>query len=141
MNIQKLKPFHLAFPVRNLQETEIWYTNILGCTTQKSDTWINFNFFGHQMVLHFSSDIDCIQTNEVDNDEVSTRYFALILSPIEWNSLAINLKSKKINFGIQPHTRFKDNVGEQYTTFIEEDSNGNFLEFKALNSDCDIFLK
>ena len=62
-----IRPFHLAFPVRDLKETEIWYTTILGCTTgRKSDKWIDFNFFGHQVVAHLVDNIENIRGHERD---------------------------------------------------------------------------
>jgi len=136
-----VRPFHLAFPVKNLKETEVWYTTIIGCTTgRKSDQWIDFNFFGHQIVAHLSPNIDSLQTNEVDNNNIPTRHFGIILKPSEWKNLANNLEAKKINFRIKPHIRFKNKPGEQYTMFIEDPS-GNYLEFKAFNDDNDIFVK
>jgi len=141
MDKQKLRPFHLAFPIKNLKETELWYTNILGCTVgRKSDQWIDFNFFGHQVVGHLVSNIEENQTNEVDSDDVPSRHFGIILTPKEWKRLTTRLDHKNINFKIKPHTRFKNKVGEQHTMFIEDPS-GNFLEFKAFENDDAIFLK
>ena len=138
---QTIRPFHLAFPVRNLKETEIWYTTILGCTTgRKSDKWIDFNFFGHQVVAHLVDNIENTQTNEVDNDDVPSRHFGIILNPKQWKKLVNSLKMKNIDFKIKPHTRFKGNPGEQHTMFIKDPS-GNFLEFKAFKDDSTIFEK
>ena len=128
---QTIRPFHLAFPVRDLKETEIWYTTILGCTTgRKSDKWIDFNFFGHQVVAHLVDNIKNIQTNEVDNNDIPSRHFGIILTLEKWKKLVDDLKTKKIDFQIKPHTRFKNKPGEQHTIFIKDPS-GNFLEFKA----------
>ena len=141
MDRQTLRPFHLAFPVKNLKETEQWYTNILGCTVgRKSDHWIDFDFFGHQVVGHLVNNIKKTQTTEVDKDNVPSRHFGIILTPKEWKKLATHLEYKNINFKIKPHTRFKNKVGQQYTMFIEDPS-GNFLEFKAFENDDDIFAK
>ena len=85
---QTIRPFHLAFPVGDLKETEIWYTTILGCTTgRKSDKWIDFNFFGHQVVAHLVDNIKNIQTNEVDDNDIPSRHFGIILDPVSWDNL------------------------------------------------------
>ena len=134
-----IRPFHLAFPVRDLKEAEIWYTTILGCTTgRKSDNWIDFDFFGHQVVAHLTTNINDIQTTEVDNDNIPCRHFGIILTSKKWKELADNLEKKEIDFQIKPHTRFKDKSGEKYTMFIKDPS-GNFLEFKAFENDSNIF--
>ena len=136
---RSIRPFHLAFPVRDIQETETWYTTILGCTTgRKSEKWIDFNFFGHQVVAHLSDNIENIQTNDVDDDDIPCRHFGIILTPKDWKDLLSRFKSKKIIFEINPHTRFKGKVGEQHTMFIKDPS-GNFLEFKAFENDSNIF--
>ena len=136
-----IRPFHLAFPVRDLKEAEIWYTTILGCTTgRKSDNWIDFDFFGHQVVAHLATNINDIQTTEVDNDNIPCRHFGIILTSKKWKELADNLEKKEIDFQIKPHTRFKDKSGEQYIMFIKDPS-GNFLEFKAFENDSNIFTK
>ena len=141
MSNSSIRPFHLAFPVKDLKETELWYTTILGCTVgRKSDKWIDLNFFGHQVVGHIVDSIENIQINEVDNDNVPARHFGIILDPKEWKKLSNDLKLKKVDFQIKPHTRFKNKVGEQHTMFIKDPS-GNFLEFKAFENDNDIFAK
>ena len=141
MSNQLIRPFHLAFPIKDLKETELWYTNTLGCTVgRKSNEWIDFDFFGHQIVGHLVKNIENIQTNEVDNNNVPCRHFGIILTPKKWKKLSNHLISKNINFQIKPHTRFKNKVGEQHTLFIKDPS-GNFLEFKAFEDDNDIFSK
>ena len=140
-SFQSIRPFHLAFPVRNLKEAEIWYTTILGCTTgRKSDTWIDFNFFGHQVVAHLSKNIEAIETNDVDDTDIPCRHFGIILSLKDWEQLAAQLESKNIDFQIKPHARFKGKLGEQHTMFFKDPS-GNFLEFKAFEDDQNIFAK
>ena len=141
MGNKSMRPFHLAFPVKDLKQTEIWYTMILGCIVgRKSDKWIDFNFFGHQVVAHLVNNMEAIETNEVDDDNIPCRHFGIILSPKEWRELATRLELKKIDFEIKPHTRFKNKVGEQHTMFIKDPS-GNFLEFKAFEDDSCIFEK
>ena len=134
-----MRPFHLAFPVKDLKQTEIWYTTILGCTVgRKSNKWIDFNFFGHQVVAHLVNNINIIETNEVDDNNIPCRHFGVILTPKVWKELENHLKLKKINFEIEPHTRFKNKAGEQHTLFIKDPS-GNHLEFKSFENDDDIF--
>ena len=141
MDKQSLRPFHLAFPVQDLKEATEWYVNILGCSLgRQSNDWVDFNFFGHQVVGHLVNDIENIYTNEVDNDDVPTRHFGIILTTKEWRKLANHLKAKDIDFQIKPHTRFKDEIGEQHTMFIKDPS-GNSLEFKAFENDSSIFAK
>jgi len=138
---KSIRPFHLAIPIKNLEETELWYTDIIGCDVgRKSNDWIDFNFFGHQVVGHLVNDVEHIYTNEVDNDDIPSRHFGIILTTKEWKKLADHLKTKDIDFQIKPHTRFKGKVGEQHTMFIKDPS-GNFLEFKAFENDSSIFAK
>ena len=134
-----IRPFHLAFPVRNLKETEEWYTTIIGCTIgRKSDQWIDFNFFGHQVVAHLVNKIEQVDENEVDNNNIPSRHFGIILTPSQWKKLVKKLNKKNIEFQIKPHIRFKGKSGEQNTMFIKDPS-GNFLEFKAFEDDTNIF--
>ena len=137
--LKLIRPFHLAFPVCDLKKTEIWYTNILGCTTgRKSDRWIDFNFFGHQVVAHLVDNFEDIQTNAVDDDNVPSRHFGIILTLKKWKKLAKKLEEKNVDFQIKPHARFKGKSGEQHTLFIKDPS-GNSLEFKAFKDDNNIF--
>ena len=101
-----LRPFHLAFPVRDLEETRNWYTDILECRVgRESDTWIDFNMFGHQIVAHLSENIDSISENNVDGYNIPIRHFGIILKPMEWKSLKEKFLSKDIEFIIKPNTR------------------------------------
>tara|TARA_Y100001970_G_C14129705_1_gene800989 strand:- start:489 stop:917 length:429 start_codon:yes stop_codon:yes gene_type:complete len=142
LNVNKpIRPFHLAFPIKNLKESELWYTDILGCIVgRQTDKWIDFDFFGHQIVGHLVKNIEQNQTNEVDEDDIPSRHFGIILTIEEWEKLSNQLKSKNIKFEIEPHTRFKNKSGEQYTMFIKDPS-GNFLEFKAFKNDQNIFQR
>ena len=136
-----LRPFHLAFPIKDILETKKWYTEILGCTVgRQSNRWIDFNLYGHQIVGHLVNDITHAQTNEVDDNNIPSRHFGVILTPKEWHGLVRHLETKNIKFEIKPYTRFKDQAGEQYTMFIKDPSD-NFLEFKAFNNDEHIFKK
>ena len=89
MKKQPIRPFHLAFPIKNIEETKSWYTNILGCSVgRESERWIDFNFFGHQIVAHLSPE-DCLSSrrNPVDGDQVPVRHFGVILAWEKWENL------------------------------------------------------
>ncbi len=140
-NENKLRPFHLAFPVTDLEEARKWYTDILGCSLgRESDKWIDFNMFGHQVVAHLVDDSDSIALNIVDGDNVPSRHFGVILNPDDWRILVKRLDRKGVDYLINPHTRFKGLPGEQSTLFITDPS-GNALEFKSFASDDSIFSK
>ena len=137
-----LRPFHLAFPVLNINETIQWYTNILGCKIGRQDKrWVDFNFYGHQISAHLvDQEIKFKNINIVDGENIPCRHFGIILSQTEWNKLSKELILKKINFIIKPNTRFKGKKGEQSTFFIKDPS-GNVLEFKSFKNDSYIFKK
>ncbi len=131
--------FHLAFPVTDLEQAREFYTNILGCSLgRESDCWIDFNFFGHQIVAHHSKDASDCPTSDVEGKKVPIRHFGLILERGDWQRLADRLTERKIKFLIEPHIRFEGLAGEQATMFIQDPS-GNGLEFKSFANDDDIF--
>lgn len=134
--------FHLAFPVRDLKEARTFYIDILGCTSgRESNLWIDYNFYGHQIVTHLSPE-DCqpVHTNAVDGNQIPSRHFGVILPWAEWETLARRLESIKVSFLIKPKIRFKNKSGEQGTFFIQDPS-GNVLEFKTFKTDEEIFKK
>ena len=134
-----MRPFHLAFPVDNLDKTREFYTKILGCNEgRSSDRWIDFDMYGHQVVAHLVDDLDQVATNAVDGDDVPSSHFGVILEMEQWNQLADNLVKLGIEFIIEPHIRFKGEPGEQATMFFL-DPCGNAIEFKAFKSDDMIF--
>jgi hypothetical protein len=136
---KNLRPFHLAFPVSNLERTLKWYTEILGCSVgRQSDKWIDFNLYGHQIVGHLADKLNLSNTNNVDGEEVPIRHFGVILTYDKWGELVAKLKKENVNFLIKPQIRFKGIKGEQKTFFIE-DPDGNALEFKAFKNDSNIF--
>ena len=136
-----MRPFHLAFPVDDLDKTREFYTKILGCNEgRSSDRWIDFDLYGHQVVAHLVDTLDNIETNQVDGDNVPASHFGVILEMKDWDNLAKRLKSSGIKFIIDPHTRFEGESGEQATMFFL-DPCGNALEFKSFNSDDMIFAK
>ena len=136
----KLPPFHVAIPVTDKSIAHEFYTNILGCAVgRQDDKWIDFNFFGHQLVAHLiSAPILDAKTNSVDGEHVPSRHFGIIMQITDWEELIVHLKNKGISFYIKPQVRFKGNVGEQSTFFIK-DPFGNALEFKAFKDQRRIF--
>ena len=137
-----LLPFHLAFPVHNITETERFFVDIIGCKFgRRSEKWIDFNFFGHQISAHLNLEKNTITpTNKVDNDNVPVRHFGIVLLWKEWHALADKLKSNKVQFLIKPRTRFQGKAGEQATLFILDPS-GNVLEFKSFKDQKMLFAK
>ena len=139
--VNNIRPFHLAIPVANIHKAHKWYTNILGCTVgRRSEEWIDFNFFGHQLAAHLVSiKEEKISTNPVDGEEVPSRHFGIIMQILDWKDLVQHLEEKGVQFLIQPQIRFKGTSGEQSTFFIL-DPFGNALEFKAFQDDSQIFI-
>ena len=134
-----MRPFHLAFPVDDLEKTREFYTKTLGCKEgRSSDCWLDFDMFGHQVVAHLVDSIYNPKTKPVDGDEVPASHFGVILEQEMWNSLSKALEESGIDFIIEPHTRFKGEPGEQSTMFFL-DPCGNALEFKAFKQDSEIF--
>jgi extradiol dioxygenase family protein len=132
--------FHLAFPVRDLAEARAFYGELLGCPEgRSSEEWVDFDFFGHQIVAHLSPDEAGHKAhNQVDGDAVPVRHFGAILSMTEWKALAAKLQSRNVSFIIAPDIRFEGMPGEQ-ATFFFCDPSGNALEFKAFDDDSRIF--
>ena len=136
-----MRPFHLAFPVDNLDKIREFYTAILGCKEgRSSDSWIDFDMYGHQVVAHLVDELATVQTNPVDGDNVPASHFGVILEMNDWIELAKRLTESGIKFIIEPHIRFKEERGEQATMFFL-DPCGNALEFKSFNRDDMIFAK
>jgi extradiol dioxygenase family protein len=137
-----LHPFHLAFPVTSLDKARAFYGGLLGCPEgRSSDEWVDFDLYGHQIVAHLSPDeAGHRQTNAVDGDNVPVRHFGVVLSMAEWDALAAKLKAAATRFVIEPHIRFKGQVGEQATMFFL-DPCGNALEFKAFADPSKLFAK
>jgi extradiol dioxygenase family protein len=128
-----LPPFHLAIPVTDLAAARRFYGELLGCTEGRSaETWIDFNFRGHQLVCH---QVPIEQkragpSNPVDGKQVPIPHFGLVLEMTQWRELATHLKSQGVEFVIEPYIRFEGQTGEQATMFLLDPS-GNAIEFKA----------
>jgi extradiol dioxygenase family protein len=134
--------FHLAFPVTSLEKARAFYGGLLGCPEGRSSgDWVDFDFYGYQIVAHLAPDeAGHRATNPVDGDEVPVRHFGAVLPMDEWERLAKKLKAADVRFVIEPHVRFKGEVGEQATMFLL-DPCGNALEFKAFRDIGRLFAK
>lgn len=136
-----MTPFHLAFPVRDLEATRAFYHGLLGCPVgRESSRWIDFDFFGHQITAHLAEQSGPVAHNEVDSDAVPVPHFGAVLSMQDWQVLADRLTAEGVAFVIEPHIRFKGEVGEQATMFIKDPS-GNALEFKAVADHAQLFAR
>ena len=135
-----LSPFHLAIPVDDLSAAAEFYEQLLGCERGRSDTlWIDWNFFGHQLVTHQVANMPSRATpNQVDSHSVPVPHFGVVLPMPEWHLLAERLAAANIKFVIEPYIRFKGEVGEQATMFFLDPA-GNALEFKAFASIDQLF--
>ena len=124
--------FHLAIPVTDLAKARAFYGGLLGCPEgRSSDSWVDFDFFGHQVVAHLApEEAGHRKSSAVDGKEVPVRHFGVILEMGAWQTLAEKLREAKVAFLIDPYVRFKDQPGEQATMFLL-DPCGNALEFKA----------
>jgi extradiol dioxygenase family protein len=135
-----LRPFHLAFPVHDLGAARAFYGGTLGCPEgRSSDSWIDFDLFGHQIVTHLDPAAKPVAvSNPVDGHDVPVPHFGVVLTMDAWQALADRSKAAGIAFGIEPHIRFIGQPGEQATMFFLDPS-GNALEFKAFADDSQLF--
>lgn len=133
-----LRPFHLAIPVDDLAAARAFYRDTLGCGEgRSSDHWVDFDFFGHQLVVHLAPRGN-ETTNPVDGHNVPVPHFGIVLTMPDWQVLATRVEAAGIEFGIAPHIRFAGHPGEQATMFFCDPS-GNALEFKAFANDAMLF--
>jgi extradiol dioxygenase family protein len=131
--------FHLAFPVHDLTEARRFYGGLLGCPEGRSSPeWVDFNFYGHQIVAHLATSEGSTAVNPVDGENVPVRHFGVILTLPEWEAVTTKLKAAKVSFLIEPQVRFKGQPGEQATCFFLDPS-GNALELKAFAEDASVF--
>ena len=134
-----MRPFHLAFPVTDLDTTKSFYVNVLQCDVGRtSDHWIDFDMFGQQVVAHLVDNKEGIETNKVDGDNVPASHFGVILTWNQWHELRDRLISHDMKVIIEPKIRVKGEPGEQATMFFL-DPCGNALEFKSFKDDKQIF--
>ncbi|MFN4761553.1 VOC family protein [Gillisia sp. Q332] len=139
----KVQPFHLAIPVLDLETNRSFYRDTLGCTEgRSSDHWVDFNFFGHQLVIHVQepAPTSTHKGNIVDGKDVPIPHFGVVLEWDVFQDFSEKLKGKNIEFVIEPYIRFKGKTGEQATMFFKDPS-GNALEFKAFKNIDQLFAK
>jgi extradiol dioxygenase family protein len=137
-----MTPFHLAFPVHDLAAARAFYGELLGCPEGRSSAeWIDFDFFGHQIVAHLvAGGSRGAASNEVDGHDVPVPHFGAVLGMDEWRALAGRLEAAGVDFAIPPAVRFKGQAGEQATMFFRDPS-GNALEIKAMRDPGNLFVK
>ena len=131
--MHSLTPFHIAFPVDNLDRARAFYGGVLGCTEGRSSAeWIDFDLFGHQIVAHLKPRpaAEEIHHNSVDGHAVPVPHFGVVLTMEQWEHLAERMRTAGTTFVIEPYVRFHGEPGEQATMFFLDPA-GNALEFKA----------
>lgn len=135
-----LRPFHLAFPVDDLASARAFYGGVMGCAEGRaSDEWIDFDFYGHQIVTHLAPGGSGDRaSNHVDGHGVPVPHFGIVLTMEDWQALADRLRAAGTEFVIEPTIRFKGQSGEQATMFFRDPA-GNALEFKAFADDAMLF--
>lgn len=140
---QTIHPFHLAFPVRDLEQARQFYGSVLGCSEGRCapGKWCDFNFYGHQIVAHVApEECGCNALSDVDNHKVPARHFGIVLPMEEWQALAKRLTELGTEFVIEPYIRFAGEVGEQATMFFLDPSD-NAIEIKAFKNLDALFAK
>lgn len=129
-----MTPFHLAFPVRDIEEARAFYGDVLGCRIGRSaETWVDFDLFGHQMSAHRrpAASAEAGGSGTVDGHSVPIPHFGVVLMMDDWKALAERLEAREdIDWVMKPSLRFEGQPGEQATLFIRDPS-GNALEFKG----------
>ena len=143
--MSQLRPFHLAVPVRDIPESREFYGGVMGFSEGRScDEWIDWDFYDHQLVTHLNPNLGAdgkvsSHYNGVDGKGVPVPHFGVVLTLDDWQSLADKLTGR-VEFIIEPYTRFKGEAGEQSTLFFLDPS-GNALEFKAFADLSQLFEK
>ena len=123
--------FHLAYNVTDLTEARAFYGGVLGCTEGRSTkTWVDYNFFGHQLSLHLGTPFATAETGHVGDHLVPMPHLGVILPKPDWDALATRLEAAGVAFVLPPFTRFAGEPGEQSTMFLR-DPFGNPIEFKG----------
>lgn len=137
-----MPPFHLAFPVHDLEAARGFYGKLLGCPEGRSSRdWVDFDFYGHQIVAHLAPEQTTqVSTSAVDGHGVPVRHFGVVLGMAQWTELADKLRAAATKFVIEPYIRFKGEPGEQATMFFLDPS-GNAVEIKAFASLESLFAK
>ena len=126
--------FHLAFHVHDLDAARAFYGAVLGCTEGRSSaTWVDFDFFGHQISMHLGAPFASTETGQVGDHRVPMPHFGVLLQTADWRALAQRLREHKVSFVIEPQLRFEGQPGEQWTMFFRDPS-GNPIEVKGFDS-------
>lgn len=140
MTDKPIFPFHLAFPVDDLEAARGFYKGLLGCAEgRSSDDWVDFDFHGHQIVAHLApEELGTAKTSKVDGHGVPCRHFGLVMSMDKWQNTADRLTKAGVNFIIEPYVRFQGETGEQATMFFADPA-GNAIELKAFKNMDQLF--
>lgn len=126
--------FHLAFNVTDLDQTRRFYGGVLGCAEGRSTaTWVDFDFFGHQLSMHLGEPFKTANTGHVGDQLVPMPHFGLVLALPDWQALAQKLQTANISFVLPPQVRFEGEPGEQWTMFFC-DPFGNPIEIKGFRA-------
>ncbi len=140
----ELTPFHIAFPVDDLDAARRFYGEVLGCPEGRSapGEWIDFDLFGHQIVAHRveARSGRVAGHNPVDGHDIPVPHFGVVLDLARWKALAERLRAAGVRFVVEPHVRFEGQVGEQATMFFLDPA-GNALEFKAFDDFSQLFAR
>ena len=136
-----MRPFHFAFKVKDIATTRKFYIELLGCQEGRStDTWIDFNFFGHQLSAHISDNFPALDyCGKVDGVHVPIPHFGCLLGKETFKRVQQKMEAADIEFIIKPQTRYAGQTGEQQTMFVF-DFSGNPIEFKSFSDEQDVFL-
>ena len=140
MTDKPIFPFHLAFPVDDLEAARGFYKGLMGCAEgRSSDDWVDFDFHGHQIVAHLApEELGTARTSTVDGHGVPCRHFGLVMSMDKWQNTADRLTKAGVNFIIEPYVRFQGETGEQATMFFADPA-GNAIELKAFKNMDQLF--
>ena len=141
MSGTSLPRFHLAIPVDDLSAARTFYGDVIGCPQGRdADTWVDWDFHGHQLVTHLAPRTAAEAGNPVDGHDVPVPHFGLLLATADFHALAERLKAAGVRFVIEPYLRFAGQPGEQWTMFVRDPA-GNALEFKAFADDAQVFAR
>lgn len=133
--------FHLAYHVRDLDEARAFYGTLLGCQEGRStETWVDFDFFGHQISLHLGEPFPVTNTGRVGDHMVPMPHLGLVMTMDDWKALAARLSGGVVDFVLQPGIRFEGEPGEQATMFFRDPS-GNPIEVKGFADLDKVFAK
>ena len=126
--------FHLAFHVHDLDAARAFYGGVLGCTEGRSTaTWVDFDFFGHQVSMHLGAPFATTATGQVGDHCVPMPHFGVVLQTADWQALAQRLREHRVSFVMEPQLRFAGQPGEQWTMFFRDPS-GNPIEVKGFDA-------